>query len=103
MAYDIAQLIRDTIEPDIWLENGGQYGTIRYYDGRLIVSAAPFVQRQIGSSVPGRQGYSSRQISVRPFTTRRSTSPAKRFRSSGVSGVQGRSNVGVSGVQGRSR
>ncbi len=44
----IAQLIRDTVEPDIWLENGGQYASIRYFNGRLIVKAPQYVHGQIG-------------------------------------------------------
>ncbi|MCC6679623.1 MAG: hypothetical protein IT445_01865 [Phycisphaeraceae bacterium] len=44
----IAQLIRDTVEPDIWLENGGQYASIRYFNGKLIVKAPQFVHGQVG-------------------------------------------------------
>lgn len=43
----IAQLIRDTIEPDIWIANGGRYAAIRYYDGRLIVRAPQYVHGAI--------------------------------------------------------
>lgn len=48
----IAQMIRDNIEPDVWVENGGTC-TVRYFEGRLVVSAPQFVQRQIGVAVPG--------------------------------------------------
>jgi hypothetical protein len=44
----LATLIRDTIEPDIWIENGGQYASVRYFQGRLVVTAPQYVQRQIG-------------------------------------------------------
>lgn len=48
----LAQLIRDTIEPTIWDENGGTWGhSVRYWNGRLIVRAPKYVQRQIGRPV----------------------------------------------------
>jgi hypothetical protein len=49
----IAQLIADTIEPDIWRANGGQYGTIRYHQGLLFVTAPQYVHDRIG--MPTRQ------------------------------------------------
>ncbi len=61
---NLARLIRETIEPDIWQENGGLYASARYYDGRLIVNAPMYVHRQIGmpeskpyqpKTIPGRQ------------------------------------------------
>lgn len=39
----IAQLIRDTIEPDIWLANGGEHASVRYFNGRLIIRAPQYV------------------------------------------------------------
>ncbi len=46
-ARKIADLIQQTIEPSIWQANGGQYGSIKYYDGRLVVRAPQYVQDQI--------------------------------------------------------
>ena len=55
-AEEFAQLIRDTIEPEIWQAHGGQFCSVRYFDGRLIVNAPLFVHRQIGlSSSSGRR------------------------------------------------
>ncbi len=48
---DIADMIRRTIEPEIWQENGGFYASARYYDGRLIVNAPMYVHQQIGMPV----------------------------------------------------
>ena len=45
---DITRLIRDTIEPDIWQANGGQYCSVRHFEGRLIVNAPMCVHHQIG-------------------------------------------------------
>ncbi|MEE9211485.1 MAG: hypothetical protein V3U29_02410 [Phycisphaeraceae bacterium] len=47
---DLAQLVRDTIEPDIWQANGGEFSSIRYFNGQLIVRAPLYVHRQIGLS-----------------------------------------------------
>ncbi len=56
----IADLIRQTIEPDIWQENGGAYASVRFYDGRLIVNAPMYVHRQIG--MPTVSAYTPRSI-----------------------------------------
>lgn len=57
----IAELIRETIEPGIWQENGGAYASVRFYDGRLIVNAPMYVHRQIG--MPTVSGDTPRSIS----------------------------------------
>ncbi|MFN3166352.1 MAG: hypothetical protein ACE37H_04725 [Phycisphaeraceae bacterium] len=50
-AERIADVIRDSIEPDIWRENGGEYASIRYFRGMLVVKAPDFVHEQIGVPV----------------------------------------------------
>lgn len=47
-AEQIADMIRQTVEPDIWRGNGGEYGSVRYYRGMLVVKAPDFVHEQIG-------------------------------------------------------
>ncbi|MEO0514025.1 MAG: hypothetical protein AAF086_01865 [Planctomycetota bacterium] len=44
----LVQLVRDTIEPDLWRENGGAVSRARYFDGRMIVRAPLYVHLQIG-------------------------------------------------------
>lgn len=44
----LVQLVRDTIEPDIWRENGGEFSRARYRDGRMIVRAPLYVHVRIG-------------------------------------------------------
>lgn len=69
---DIAQLIRDTIEPTIWKENGGEYASIRYFNRRLVVNAPLYVHAQIGipetlsRDVGGGAAPSSRWTQVKP-------------------------------------
>jgi hypothetical protein len=48
---ELADMIRSTIEPDIWQANGGPTASVRYYNGRLIVNAPMYVHRQIGIPV----------------------------------------------------
>lgn len=62
-ADQIAQLIRDTIEPEIWRGNGGRYASIRYYRGMLVVRAPQFVHDQIGVPAVEPRTRSSRQSS----------------------------------------
>ena len=47
---ELADLIRDTIEPDVWQERGGT-ATIRFMGTRLIVSAPRYVHAKIGVPV----------------------------------------------------
>ena len=62
-------IILETIEPDAWLDNGGDAASIRYYEGVLIIRAPDYIQRQIG-------GY--------PFApSRKSSAPARPRTSAG--------------------
>lgn len=84
---DLAGLIRDTIEPDVWVENGGD-STVKYFQGKLIVSAPMYVHRQIGIPV------SSSAATAKPAAYPRSgnaAAPGQRpsivERGNGVSGI----------------
>ena len=44
----LVDIILETIEPDAWVDNGGDAATIRYFEGVLIVRAPDYIQRQIG-------------------------------------------------------
>jgi hypothetical protein len=46
-ADDLVTLVRETIRPEIWKENGGT-AAVRYYNGNLIVTAPRSVQEAIG-------------------------------------------------------
>ncbi|MEE2972326.1 MAG: hypothetical protein VX672_04305 [Planctomycetota bacterium] len=71
----IVDIILDTIEPDSWLDNGGEAASIRYYEGVLIIRAPDFIQRQIG-------GY--------PFAPSRRAAPSGRPRAAaGSSSAEG--------------
>ncbi|MEM6561575.1 MAG: hypothetical protein AAF656_08225 [Planctomycetota bacterium] len=47
MAELIIDIIRETVRPDVWQENGG-FASIRYFDGTLIITAPPDVHVLIG-------------------------------------------------------
>ncbi len=47
-AQQLVDLIMEIVEPDAWVDNGGEYATIRYYQGTLIIRAPDYIQRQIG-------------------------------------------------------
>jgi uncharacterized membrane protein YgcG len=44
----IIDLIQEIVEPDGWVDNGGDWGTVRYHQGTLIIRAPDFMHRQIG-------------------------------------------------------
>ena len=46
-AQEVINLIIDTIEPNAWAQTGGEWASIRYRDGSLIVNAPDYIHRQI--------------------------------------------------------
>lgn len=91
-AERIADVIRDGIEPSIWRANGGEYASIRYLRGMLIVKAPEFVHDQIGVPVTGAS--SERRTTSRRDETYRSnrqsdTQPRQNHRRSTTGGVAG--------------
>ena len=105
-ADQIVQLIRDTVEPDIWVANGGEFATISHFQQRLVVRAPMFVQRQIGDATsPGtaqRRATTTRSGVVRRRPTGVGKKPMpNRGAQNGVSGIQTVKSAPVSGVQGK--
>jgi hypothetical protein len=46
-AQEIIDILIQLVEPDQWVENGGEAATIRYYQGSLLVNAPDYIHRQI--------------------------------------------------------
>lgn len=46
-ALEVQELITELVEPEQWIDNGGDAATIRYWQGSLIVNAPDYVHRQI--------------------------------------------------------
>lgn len=53
---ELVSLIMSTIRPNIWKENGGN-ASIRFFQGKLIVTAPVSVQEAIGGPVPDNRRY----------------------------------------------
>jgi hypothetical protein len=47
---ELVQLVMDTVQPEVWRENGGT-ASIRYFRGKLIVTAPRSVHEQIGGAI----------------------------------------------------
>lgn len=91
-AERIADMVRNTIEPDIWRANGGEYGSVRYYRGMLIVKAPEFVHEQIGgatgANIETKRSSSKRSSASRSNTSSNANKPqGKRSSSGNVAGV----------------
>jgi hypothetical protein len=46
-ANEVLDIIKALVEPEQWTENGGSGGTIRYYQGTLIVQAPDYLHREL--------------------------------------------------------
>jgi hypothetical protein len=68
-AQVIIDLITETIEPEAWDIAGGDWASIRYYTGTLIIRAPDYIHRQIG-------GY---PFATRPVGRPRAQAPARRY------------------------
>ncbi len=44
---ELTRLITTLVEPEEWVDGGGEGGTIRYYNGNLLVNAPDYMHRQI--------------------------------------------------------
>ncbi len=92
---ELANMIRELIEPTIWQELGGQHSSLKYFHGRLIVKAPRYVHAQIGIPVVG-GGSSSSKLGGR-FSM---MTPQKPKKATDIAGV--RPNVDkVAGIAGQ--
>ena len=92
---EIAQLIREMIEPTLWQELGGQHGSIKYFNGRLIVKAPRYVHNQIGFPIAG--GGLGKDGGSRSYSV---VAPAQRAAKNDISGIRKNTDV-VAGVRGQ--
>jgi hypothetical protein len=46
---DLSRIITDFVAPDMWRDNGGTVGSIREYNGRLMISATPDMHEEIAA------------------------------------------------------
>jgi hypothetical protein len=46
-AEELKNLLQDLVEPDQWTDRGGDGGSMRYYEGTLIVNAPDYMHREL--------------------------------------------------------
>lgn len=46
-ADEIITILQELVEPEQWVDNGGESATLRYWQGNLIINAPDYVHRQI--------------------------------------------------------
>ena len=51
-AQEVVELIVGAIEPNAWARNGGDWASIKYHDGALVVRAPDFIHRAINGYPP---------------------------------------------------
>ena len=100
----LMDLIRNTIEPDIWAANGGEHGRITFFDGNLVIRAPLYVHRRLGLTEPPAPRRATRPAAGHlPSGSRAGYTPRHRTqttptRSNSVFTRTGRTSDGVSGV-----
>lgn len=92
---EIAQIIRDTIEPDVWRDNGGS-ASIRYFQGKLLINAPLYVHSQIGLSADNDQA-----IGVNPRRYLRDTDTAATRPTGASRGISSVDNSKASAISGQ--
>ena len=96
---DLAQLIRDTIEPEIWASHGGEHASIRYFQGRLVIKAPRYVHEQIGLPTKSSKSSPAHRRPLRTKTYRPGSKPTEAKRSTRRSGGNGVSGIGLASPQ----
>ncbi len=100
----LADEIRETIEPALWREQGGQIASIRFLRDRLVVTAPRYVQSQVAEylGVGLADIMNDDPMPMRHDSPGTSTqNPAATSQTQGISGVQPSPGSPISGVQGR--
>lgn len=87
---DLIDVIIETVEPDAWIDNGGDAATIRFYQDVLIIRAPDYIHRQIGgydfAPRPPRRAMGSRYVDL---ATSVGIAENVRFRPQTVTGAAG--------------
>lgn len=86
-ANDLITLITTFVETNQWVDNGGEAGTIKYFNGNLLINAPDYIHRQIGgyafwpsSATPGPGGLRSLSVNTGAGTSDpRGKAPATGF------------------------
>jgi hypothetical protein len=83
-AERIMQLVRDLVETEQWTENGGTGGSMQYYQGSVLITAADYMHRGINgypwwpsTATRVAQSDGRRSVTLAGDTESRSTEPAR--------------------------
>jgi len=60
-AKELVDLVVETISPAEWVQNGGK-GTIRYFNGELIITTNPNVQQAVENLLDGLRAFQSSRV-----------------------------------------
>jgi hypothetical protein len=90
-AGQVVDLITSIVETEQWTDNGGDGGSIRYYNGTLIVNAPDYMHRQI-NGYNWWPSHTARQVSGRRYVSLNMDT--------GVSTIDEIRNIPVTGVVG---
>lgn len=99
-AQKLIDIILETVEPDAWVDNGGDVATIRYYQGVLLVRAPDYVHRALGGypfapqPTAALRGVETRYVT---FTAPFSVVQNVKFRDGTVTGAAGGQRFGGGG------
>ncbi|TVQ64299.1 MAG: hypothetical protein EA379_01855 [Phycisphaerales bacterium] len=88
----LMNIIMDSVEPEQWLDRGGDGASMRFHDGRLLIRAPDYIHRQID----GYPFWPSNRSSARPASGRYVTTHGT-AKNSAVTGVR---TVPVTGAAG---
>ena len=94
LATQIMTLIKELVEPEGWIDNGGSWSTMQLYEGVLIIRAPDFVHRQIDGYPFAPTGASAVSVSTAEsryvtFTPKISFAENLKFRDVPVQGAAG--------------
>lgn len=92
-ANEIIDIITQTVEPEQWVDGGGTGGTLRYWQGTLIVNAPDYMHRQLN----GYPYWPSRMTRVGTVQNRRYVSLTP---DAGISTIDGFENAEATAVVG---
>lgn len=87
----LKRILQDTIEPEQWVDNGGEGGTIREFNSTLLINAPDYIHRQI-NGYPYWPAASARVVNGRRYvtlSTDQSIGKIDGFAQQPVSGVTG--------------
>ncbi|MEM7681059.1 MAG: hypothetical protein AAF288_03800 [Planctomycetota bacterium] len=73
---DVAELIRQSVEPELWRANGGSVASVAVYQNSLVIRAPAYVHRRIGVGQAPPDRYAAPSVNGKPASPSGSASVA---------------------------